>query len=165
MLPVDHVVAAELKEGAEHETVAQIPDGKMGLDIGDKTIAEYSAIIKGAKTIVWNGPMGVFEKPPFDRGTVALAKAVAESGAISVVGGGDSEKAIKSAGVVFEDQPYFDRRRRVARIPLGNRIAGRRGADRKVSACRRLFLLPGLALRCRDLGSIRARRSANSRTS
>src|SRR5580692_6728375 len=99
VLPVDHVVAAELKEGAEHETVAKIPDGKMGLDIGDKTIAEYSAIIKGGKTIVWNGPMGVFEKPPFDRGTVALPKAVAESGAISVVGGGDSEKAIKSAGL------------------------------------------------------------------
>jgi phosphoglycerate kinase len=99
VLPLDHVVAAELKEGAEHETVAKIPDGMMGLDIGEKTIAEYSGIIRGAKTIIWNGPMGVFEKPPFDRGTVALAKAVAESGAISVVGGGDSEKAIKSAGV------------------------------------------------------------------
>jgi phosphoglycerate kinase len=99
VLPVDHVVAAELKEGAEHETVARIPDGKMGLDIGEKTIAEYSGIIRGAKTVIWNGPMGVFEKPPFDRGTVALAKAVADSGAISVVGGGDSEKAIKSAGV------------------------------------------------------------------
>jgi phosphoglycerate kinase len=99
VLPVDHVVAAELKEAAEHETVARIPDGKMGLDIGEKTIAQYSDIIRGAKTIIWNGPMGVFEKPPFDRGTVALAKAVAGSGAISVVGGGDSEKAIKSAGV------------------------------------------------------------------
>src|SRR5580692_6012570 len=99
VLPVDHVVAAEFKEGAANETVAQVPVGMMGLDIGEKTIAEYSAIIKGAKTIVWNGPMGVFEKPPFDRGTVALAKAVAESGAISVVGGGDSEKAIKSAGL------------------------------------------------------------------
>src|SRR5580700_825628 len=99
VLPVDHVVASELKEGAEHKTVAKIPDGMMGLDIGEKTIAEYSAIIRGAKTIIWNGPMGVFEKPPFDRGTVALAKAVAESRAISVVGGGDSEKAIKSAGV------------------------------------------------------------------
>jgi phosphoglycerate kinase len=99
VLPADHVVAAELKEGAAHETVAKIPDGMMGLDIGEKTIAEYSGIIRGAKTVIWNGPMGVFEKPPFDRGTVALAKAVAESGAISVVGGGDSEKAIKSAGV------------------------------------------------------------------
>ena len=99
VLPVDHVVAAELKEGAAHETVTKIPDGMMGLDIGEKTIAEYAGIIKGAKTIIWNGPMGVFEQPPFDNGTVALAKAVAESGAISVVGGGDSEKAIKSAGV------------------------------------------------------------------
>jgi phosphoglycerate kinase len=99
VLPVDHVVASELKEGAEHETVTTIPDGKMGLDIGDKTIAEYAGIIGTAKTIIWNGPMGVFEKPPFDRGTVALAKAVAASGAISVVGGGDSEKAIKSAGL------------------------------------------------------------------
>lgn len=99
VLPVDHVVAAEIKEGAAHETVERIPDDKMGLDIGEKTIAKYSDIIRGAKTIVWNGPMGVFEVSPFDRGTVALAKAVAESGAISVVGGGDSEKAIKSAGV------------------------------------------------------------------
>lgn len=99
VLPVDHVVAAELKEGAEHETVTVIPDGKMGLDIGQQTIDIFSKIIGKAKTIIWNGPMGVFEKPPFDKGTVALAKAVAESSAISVVGGGDSEKAIKSAGV------------------------------------------------------------------
>ena len=99
VLPVDHVVASELKEGAGNETVETIPDGKMGLDIGQKTIDKYSKIIAGAKTIIWNGPMGVFEKPPFDKGTVALAKAVAESGAVSVVGGGDSEKAIKSAGV------------------------------------------------------------------
>ncbi len=99
VLPVDHVVAAELKEGAEHETVKKIPDDKMGLDIGAATVEKYSAIIRAAKTVIWNGPMGVFEKPPFDRGTVALAHAVAESGAVSVVGGGDSEKAIKSAGV------------------------------------------------------------------
>ncbi len=98
-LPVDHVVASEFKAGAENENVEEIPVGKMGLDIGKKTIEEYTKIIKGAKTIIWNGPMGVFEMPPFDRGTVALAKAVAESGAVSVVGGGDSEKAIKSAGV------------------------------------------------------------------
>ena len=59
----------------------------------------FEAEIAKSKTIIWNGPMGVFEKPPFDKGTVALAKAVAGSGAVSVVGGGDSEKAIKSAGV------------------------------------------------------------------
>jgi len=99
MLPRDHVAAAELKEGAASQVVSQIPDGMMGLDIGPATVADYEAVIAKAKTIIWNGPMGVFEKPPFDRGTVALAKAVAASGAVSVVGGGDSEKAIKSAGV------------------------------------------------------------------
>ncbi len=99
MLPVDHVVASEFKAGAANQTVAAIPDGMMALDIGPKTIALYEAEVAKAKTIIWNGPMGVFEMPPFDAGTVALAKAVAASGAISVVGGGDSEKAIKSAGV------------------------------------------------------------------
>ncbi len=99
LLPVDHVVAAQLAEGAESEVVETIPDDKMGLDIGPKTVAEFEGVIRAAKTIIWNGPMGVFEKPPFDIGTVAVAKAVAESGAVSVVGGGDSEKAVKSAGV------------------------------------------------------------------
>jgi len=99
MLPVDHVVAAEFKAGAESRVVDRVPEGMMGLDIGPKTVEAYSAVIGRAKTIIWNGPMGVFEMPPFDKGTVALAKAVAASGAISVVGGGDSEKAIKSAGV------------------------------------------------------------------
>ena len=99
MLPLDHIVAAEFKADAESEAVEAIPDGKMALDIGPKTIAAYESVIAAAKTIIWNGPMGVFEMPPFDKGTVALAKAVAASGAVSVVGGGDSEKAIKSAGV------------------------------------------------------------------
>jgi phosphoglycerate kinase len=99
MLPVDHVVAAEFKAGADNQVVARVPDGMMGLDIGPKTVAAFEQVIAGAKTVIWNGPMGVFEMPPFDRGTVALAKAVAASGAVSVVGGGDSEKAIKSAGV------------------------------------------------------------------
>jgi len=99
LLPSDHVVVDELKEGAPFEIAADVPDGKMGVDIGPATVQAYSAVIATAKTIIWNGPMGVFEKPPFDRGTVALAKAVAASGAISVVGGGDSEKAIKSAGL------------------------------------------------------------------
>ncbi|HEY7334210.1 MAG TPA: phosphoglycerate kinase [Bryobacteraceae bacterium] len=99
MLPIDHIVAAELNAGVPTQTVDRVPDGMMGLDIGPKTVEAYNKVIAGAKTIIWNGPMGVFETPPFDRGTVALAKAVADSGAISVVGGGDSEKAIKSAGV------------------------------------------------------------------
>jgi phosphoglycerate kinase len=99
MLPVDHVVAAELKLGVDTKVVDQVPGGLMGLDIGPKTIEAYAQVISGAKTIIWNGPMGVFETPPFNRGTEALALAVAASGAVSVVGGGDSEKAIKSAGV------------------------------------------------------------------
>ena len=78
---------------------ATIPEDQMALDIGPETVDTYTSIVNAAKTIIWNGPMGVFEMPPFDRGTVALAKAVAASGAISVVGGGDSEKAIKTAGV------------------------------------------------------------------
>ena len=99
LLPKDHVVVTELKEGADSRVVTEIPDDTLAVDIGPATIEAYSAVIAKAKTIIWNGPMGVFEKPPFDRGTVAVAKAVASSGAVSVVGGGDSEKAIKSAGV------------------------------------------------------------------
>jgi len=99
MLPVDHVVAAELKEGADCQIVETIPETMMGLDIGPKTVQVYEKEISVAKTIIWNGPMGVFEKPPFDKGTVAIAKAVAAANAVSVVGGGDSEKAVKAAGV------------------------------------------------------------------
>ena len=99
VLPIDHIVVREVKAAAPHEAVSTIGDGMIAVDIGPKTIEEYSRIISGAKTIIWNGPMGIFEMPPFDTGTVELAKAVANSGAVSVVGGGDSEKAIKSAGV------------------------------------------------------------------
>ncbi len=102
VLPVDHVVVAEIAPGAPNEVVETIPEGKIGVDIGPKTIEQFSQVIGGAKTVIWNGPMGIFEKPPFDRGTVALAKAVAASGATSVVGGGDSEKAIKAAGVTSQ---------------------------------------------------------------
>jgi len=88
-----------LLRALEERNALQSSEGKIAVDIGPKTIELYSKEISGAKTVIWNGPMGIFEKPPFDRGTVALAKAVAESGATSVVGGGDSEKAIKAAGV------------------------------------------------------------------
>jgi phosphoglycerate kinase len=99
MLPLDHVVVSEIAAGAPNEVVETIPEGKIAVDIGPKTIERYAKEIAGAKTVIWNGPMGIFEKPPFDKGTVALATAVANSGATSVVGGGDSEKAIKAAGV------------------------------------------------------------------
>jgi phosphoglycerate kinase len=76
----------------------EIPDGWEGLDIGPETAKQYAEIIKGAKTVVWNGPMGVFEKPPMDAGTKAVAEAVAESDAISIIGGGDSAAAVDQLG-------------------------------------------------------------------
>jgi len=102
LLPIDHHVSPEFKADPGSAIVEQIPDGQMALDIGPKTIALYVAEILKSKTIIWNGPMGVFEMPPFDKGTMAVANAVAEAtdkGAISVVGGGDSEKAVKTAGI------------------------------------------------------------------
>ncbi|TWU16307.1 phosphoglycerate kinase [Allorhodopirellula heiligendammensis] len=76
----------------------QIPDGMEGLDIGPETAKKYAEIIKDAKTVVWNGPMGVFEKPPMDAGTRAVAEAVADSDAISIIGGGDSAAAVEQLG-------------------------------------------------------------------
>ncbi|MBY0505647.1 MAG: phosphoglycerate kinase [Bryobacteraceae bacterium] len=99
MLPTDHVVAEKFEAQAAHESVTVIPEGTMALDIGPATLAAYIAEVNQAKTIIWNGPMGVFEMPPFDVGTMSLARAVAASSAISIVGGGDSEKAIKTAGL------------------------------------------------------------------
>src|SRR5258708_30057609 len=96
-----------------------IPADKIAVDIGPKTVRKFSTIIANAKTIIWNGPMGVFEKPPFDKGTVELAKAVANSGAVSVVGGGDSEKAIKAAGVADKKMQNFDRGGGSLRVFLG----------------------------------------------
>jgi phosphoglycerate kinase len=99
VLPVDHVLVAEIAPGAPYEVVETIAANKIGVDIGPATVARYAQEIAKAKMVIWNGPMGIFEKPPFDAGTVAVAKAVADSGAITIVGGGDSEKAIKAAGV------------------------------------------------------------------
>jgi phosphoglycerate kinase len=102
-LPQDHLIAKELNEQSEtkviDDTPEGIPAGWMGADIGPKTILKYSDYLKNAKTIVWNGPMGVFEISVFAEGTFGIARAVAESGAISIVGGGDSAAAVKKAGV------------------------------------------------------------------
>ena len=99
-LPVDHVIAAGL-DAAESETapIDRTPADRMGLDIGPETVKRYSAIASCAKTIVWNGPMGVFENPKFAQGTFAMAKAVAESSAFSIVGGGDSAAAVAQSGM------------------------------------------------------------------
>jgi phosphoglycerate kinase len=101
VLPVDVVVADAMEEGAEFETVAVdgIPSGKMGLDIGPETVAIFEGHISGASTIFWNGPMGVFEIDAFAKGTEGVARAVAESGATSVVGGGDSVAAVNKLGL------------------------------------------------------------------
>lgn len=100
-LPKDHVVASEASEEAETRTVAEfpIPPDLMALDIGPKTIEQYADIIARARTIFWNGPMGVFEIDKFSTGTMKIAEAVANSEALSIVGGGDSVAAVYRAGV------------------------------------------------------------------
>ena len=99
LLPVDHVCAAEFKADSPASVHDRIPDGLMGLDIGPRTVADYVAALRGAKTVVWNGPMGVFEMDAFCKGTEAVAHAVAGSGAFTVVGGGDSVAAAEKTGV------------------------------------------------------------------
>jgi phosphoglycerate kinase len=100
-LPEDHVVAPKCEAGAETRVVDEndIPSDWMGVDIGPKTIDTYKKVISGAKTIVWNGPMGVFEIPEFAKGTFAVAEALADSGGTTIIGGGDSVSAVKKAGV------------------------------------------------------------------
>lgn len=101
LLPVDHVVAAELKEGVAFEKLnnVNIPSNMMGLDIGPKTVELFKEKIATAKTIFWNGPMGVCEVKPFNEGTYAIARAIAETKAMTVAGGGDSIAAINKSGV------------------------------------------------------------------
>jgi len=100
LLPVDTVVGKEFKEDTEYMTVdsCAIPEEWQGLDIGPKSVELFSDAIKNAETVVWNGPMGVFEFEAFAVGTKAVAKAVAESGAISIIGGGDSAAAVEQLG-------------------------------------------------------------------
>ena len=100
LIPVDNVVGMEYKPDTDHKVVDsdKIPDGWMGLDIGPKTAELFSDAVKGAGTVVWNGPMGVSEWENFAAGTIAVAKAVAESGAISIIGGGDSAAAVEKLG-------------------------------------------------------------------
>ena len=99
LLPVDNLAAAEFSADAEPVLVeGNIPENLMGMDIGPKTVEIFSEAVKGAGTIVWNGPMGVFEFDKFAGGTKAMAKALAESGAITIVGGGDSAAAVEKLG-------------------------------------------------------------------
>ncbi len=101
VLPSDAIASLGVEaESAAHQVPAnQIPEGEMGLDIGPETVKQYASIIASAKTILWNGPMGVFERDAFAQGTLAIARAVAASKAVSVVGGGDSAAAVAKSGV------------------------------------------------------------------
>ena len=100
LLPIDTVITEAFDENAAFKTVPSdsIPDGWMGLDIGEKTRELFSETLKSAGTVVWNGPMGVFEWKNFANGTIAVATAVADSGAISIIGGGDSAAAVETLG-------------------------------------------------------------------
>ena len=100
LLPVDTVVAKEFNNDTEFKTVASdsIPDGWMGLDIGEKTRELFAGALKDAKTVIWNGPMGVFEMPNFAKGTIAVAQALADIDATTIIGGGDSAAAVNQLG-------------------------------------------------------------------
>ncbi|WP_422446056.1 phosphoglycerate kinase [Thermoanaerobacterium sp. DL9XJH110] len=100
LLPEDVVVTPELKEGQPYKTVpvSEIPADMMGVDIGERTREKFARVIKGAGTVVWNGPMGVFEIRAFAEGTLAVARAMAESKAITIIGGGDSAAAVEQLG-------------------------------------------------------------------
>jgi phosphoglycerate kinase len=101
VLPVDHVVAAEFSETATPEPVdaVEVPGDKVGMDIGPKTVEKISSVISGAKTVLWNGPMGVFEFEAFAKGTLEIAQKVAAAEATTIVGGGDSVAAVNKFGL------------------------------------------------------------------
>jgi phosphoglycerate kinase len=99
LLPDDHLVARRVEAGAETRVVREIPDGWIAVDIGPETAERYAAEARAARTVFWNGPVGVFEIEAFAAGTMRLARAVADSPALSIVGGGDSLAAVNAAGV------------------------------------------------------------------
>ncbi len=100
MLPVDNLAADKFDNDADVQVVGvEIPEGRMALDVGPKTVEAYSAEIATAKTVVWNGPMGCFEMPTFEKGTFGVCEAVAASDAISIIGGGDSVAAVNQSGL------------------------------------------------------------------
>ncbi len=105
ILPVDHVVVQKVAAGAETKVVDTLEDGFMGVDIGPKTRELFKQKLDGAKTALWNGPMGIFEMPGFDQGTLAIARCFAEitaRGAVTLIGGGDSAAAVRQLG--FDDK-------------------------------------------------------------
>jgi phosphoglycerate kinase len=98
-LPMDHIVAAEFKSDAKSKVVeGEIPEGYMGLDIGPKTVETFSEVLRDSKTVIWNGPMGVFEMPAFAVGTKAVAETLSKIEGITIIGGGDSAAAVEQLG-------------------------------------------------------------------
>ena len=103
LLPCDHIVADKIDASAKIEIVdKEIPDGKIGLDIGPKTVKEFEGVLKNAKTVIWNGPVGFFELKPFSRGTTELARFLAKSDITTIIGGGDTAAAINELGLAKE---------------------------------------------------------------
>ncbi len=98
LLPVDHVIGKTFSNDTEFKTVEKIEPGWSGFDIGPKSIKLFNDALAGAKTVVWNGPMGVFENPTLAKGTIAVAKALADTDATTVIGGGDSAAAVNILG-------------------------------------------------------------------
>ena len=100
LLPVDHKAGDRFAEDCQVSVIdgLDIPDGWMGMDIGPASVALFCTAVKKAGTVIWNGPMGVFEFPNFAEGTLEMAKAIAESGAVSIIGGGDSVSAVTKLG-------------------------------------------------------------------
>ena len=134
LLPTDTIAAKEFSADAEPVTVdsMKIPADMMGMDIGPETCKAFCAAVKGAGTIVWNGPMGVFEFPAFANGTKAMARALAESGAVTIIGGG-----CRTARLCRQDHAHLYRRRRKSGVSGGQGAARRRVPARSIRACSR----------------------------
>ena len=127
LLPVDTVIADDFSNDANKSVVkaGEIPENWEGLDIGPETEKIFCEAVKDAKTVVWNGPMGAFEMPNFAHGTEAVAKALAETDATTIIGGGDSAAAVNQLGIWRQDDPHLHRRRRFPGIPGRQRTARR----------------------------------------
>ena len=123
LLPVDTVCADKFAANANSQVVkaGEIPDGWEGLDIGPETVKLYCGAVADAGTVIWNGPMGVFEFPAFAKGTEAVAEALSKTSAITIIGGGGRG----AAGLRRQDDPHFHRRRRIPGVPGGQGAAGR----------------------------------------
>ena len=119
LIPVDHVIADKFDANAEAVTTegADIPDGYMGLDIGPKTISIFADAVKTAKTVIWNGPVGVFEFEKMSAGTKAIAKALSETDAVTIIGGGRQRSSRKPAGVRGQDDTHLNRWRSITGVP------------------------------------------------